>query len=350
MGDKSCGNPVRYLASAPVRVDFAGGWTDVPVFAERHGGVVVNAAVQLRVQVEVTPGGGRISLHATDIQERVLIFSPADIRYDGKLDLHKAALNMLPVTGGVEILSSSQVPAGSGLGASGALDVALVAALTMARMERIDVEDIAELGYMLEHHELGLLGGRQDQYAAALGGVSELTFKDGRPIVRRLELPPETLLDLERHLVIVYTGRSHFSSLTHEHVWDRYKSGDQEVLQALQAIREAAGAAAGAIEQQDWEALAEAVNANWHAQRSLHPTIATEGLIAIESVMRDAGALGVKATGAGAGGCLVAIVPPGRRSAVIAAAVRQGGRVLESKLDTDGCRTWTEERGPDSVE
>ena len=110
---------MSFHARAPVRVDFAGGWTDVADFAEVHGGAVVNAAIGLYVNVECLPGGGMYRFHAEDVGERVFLRSPTDIVYDGKLDLHKAALNMMPVMGGVEIITSSDVPTGSGLGASG---------------------------------------------------------------------------------------------------------------------------------------------------------------------------------------------------------------------------------------
>jgi D-glycero-alpha-D-manno-heptose-7-phosphate kinase len=125
---------------APLRVDFAGGWTDVPVFADAEGGAVVNAAIGLHVHVDfLLPGKGaqsqRITLHAEDLKEHVTIQSSGAIAYDGQLDLHKAALNMLPVTGGIEVLSRSDAPSGSGLGASGALDVALLAGLARCREE-----------------------------------------------------------------------------------------------------------------------------------------------------------------------------------------------------------------------
>ena len=110
---------------APLRIDLAGGWTDVPTYADRCGGAVLNVAIDLHVHVDFLLGDRRIRLRAEDLDQRVTLESSREITYDGKLDLHKAALNMFPVTGGIEILSRSEAPNGSGLGASGALDVAL---------------------------------------------------------------------------------------------------------------------------------------------------------------------------------------------------------------------------------
>ena len=148
-------------ARAPVRVDFAGGWSDVPVFADQEDGVVTNAALNLYVHVECILGGGRIRLHAEDLEQHLTMGGPGELVYDGKLDLHKAALNMLPVTGGIEVLTRSDVPAGSGLGASGALDVALVTALARSRNEEYQPDELAEMGYQLEAVELRLEGGRR---------------------------------------------------------------------------------------------------------------------------------------------------------------------------------------------
>ncbi len=92
---------MSFHARAPVRIDFAGGWTDVPDFADTKGGAVANAAITLYTSVECILGGNCYRIHARDIGERVLIRTPADVSYDGKLDLHMAALNLLPVVGGV---------------------------------------------------------------------------------------------------------------------------------------------------------------------------------------------------------------------------------------------------------
>jgi D-glycero-alpha-D-manno-heptose-7-phosphate kinase len=323
-------------ARAPVRIDFAGGWTDVDTFAQESGGVVVNAAITLYAQADFLLGGNRIRLCAEDLHEHVSLSSPAQLVYDGRLDLHKAALNMLPVTGGIEILTRSDAPAGSGLGASGALDVTLVAGLLRCRRETYDREELAELGYQLETLELGLLGGRQDQYAAALGGFHELVFDRNTVESRRLPIDEGEARDLQQHLVLVYTGQSHFSSQTHERVWDAWSREDSGVRQALMAIRDLGKDAAAAIGKNDWRRLADIVGENWRQQQRLDATISTPQVESIEDAARAAGAWGVKATGAGAGGCLLIVCPPRRREAVADATVSAGGTVLEFSFDFHG--------------
>lgn len=338
--------PVRVLARAPVRVDLAGGWSDVPRFADSQGGVVANVALALPVQAEAIRGGGRIHLVAEDLGERVLLRAAAEIVYDGHLDLHKAAVNMLPVTGGIEVLTRASVPAGSGLGASGALDVALVAALARLREETYEPAELAELGFELEAVELGLEGGRQDQYAAALGGAHELVFSAGGVEVRPIALEPDQRAELEAMLVIAYTGQSHFSSHTHQRVWAAYDAGRPEVVDALHAIRDLGRAAAAALRRGAWTELGRVVNENWAHQQRLDATISTPGVRAIEDAARAAGGFAVKAAGAGAGGCLAILADAGTRDAVVRAVTAAGARVLDARVDLHGVRVWEGDAPP----
>lgn len=339
--------PVRARARAPVRVDFAGGWSDVPVFADAEGGAVTNAALDLHVHVDAIQGGQGIRLVSEDLGRRVMARRPSDLAYDGRLDLHKAAVNMLPVTGGLEVLTRSDVPAGSGLGASGALDVALVTALAHLRGESYGAAELAELGFHLEAVELRLDGGRQDQYAAALGGLHAMTFSANGVATRCIELDPRAVAELESTLVIAYTGQSHFSAQTHRRVWSAYAQGRRDTVDALRAIRDLGTAAAAALGAADWPGLARVVDENWVQQQRLDATISTPGVRTVEAAIRSAGAWGLKAAGAGAGGCLLALAPPVKRAEVVQAATAAGAVVLEARFDFTGVTVWDED-APDA--
>jgi len=321
---------------APLRIDFAGGWSDVPDFADTEGGTVVNAAIDVHVNVEFVHGGDRIRLCAEDLGERVSYESSAYIRYDGKLDLHKAALNLLPVTGGIEIISRSDAPPGSGLGGSGALDVALLAGLAHLRNETYDAVELAELGFMLESGELGLLGGKQDQYAAALGGFHRFDFENADVAVHRLSVSEDAARDLVRHTVLVYTGASHFSSQTHARVWESFHVSETRVVEAIRGIRDVARELGPVLQAGNWRELASLVDDNWRCQQLLDPTMYTPAIREMDAALRAAGCWGLKATGAGAGGCMVVFCPPDRRSRVVAAARAHGGRVLEFDYTFEG--------------
>lgn len=331
---------MRVSSRAPVRIDLAGGWSDVPEFAEQHGGRVVNAAIGLYAHVECVVGGGRIRLIAEDIDERASFASPAELTYDGRLDLHKAALNMFPVSGGVEVVSRSDVPAGSGLGASGALDVALVRALIAARGEEYGAPEVAEFAYLLEASELGLLGGRQDQYAAALGGLTAYTFAEGSPAIESLDLPDAMIRDLRQHLMIAYTGQTHFSSGTHARVWESFRTDDGTVSTAIARMRDLVDPVVDSLRNGDWRMLADCIHENWVQQQKLDETIATDRTDKVERVARGAGAWAVKATGAGAGGCVLIAGPPLAMADVASAVEAVGAHVLQWEFDLDGVSSW----------
>lgn len=340
---------VTIRARAPVRIDFAGGWSDVPEFADAETGAVVNAAITRYVHVEARSGGGSYRFIAEDLGERVFFKSPTDVTYDGKLDLHKAALNMLPVTGGVEVISRADVPAGSGLGASGSLDVALLLALARCRLEEYDPAELAEMGFLLETSELRLAGGRQDQLAAALGGFHHFTFGGGSPVTARaLAVSPDAAEDLARHTSVFYTGQSHFSSQTHNRVWTAFREDRDGVRDAIRAMRDLVAPMAEAFEAGRWEEVARGVDANWEHQQRLDATIATERTQAIETAVRAHGAWGMKETGAGAGGCLVVLGPADKRAAIREAAEEAGGRWLDWAFDFEGATTWDEKDDADS--
>src|SRR6059036_282335 len=163
--------PTAVHASAPVRLDFAGGWTDVAPFSAREGGVVVNGAIGLHVHVELKLGGTLLRFVAEDLGETLECANVGGLTGHGKLPLLMAALRMFPVLGGFTLTTRSDAPPGSGLGSSGALGVALVGALTRARQDATASrpQDVADQAWQVETIEARLPGGKQDQYAAALG-------------------------------------------------------------------------------------------------------------------------------------------------------------------------------------
>lgn len=310
-------------ASAPVRLDFAGGWTDVPPFSAREGGVVVNAAITLRVEAEFEPGREGLLLRSEDLNQAAVARSAADLAPNGVLDLHKAALRMFPPGPGT-LRTRSAVPKGSGLGSSGALDVALVAVLAELRGESVSPEELAAYGWELEVVEAGHAGGRQDQYAAALGGVHRLGFRDPVVAVERLAPDAEFMAELQRRLLICYTGQSRVSSDTISRVMGAYERGDAGVTGALREMVEIAERMAEALVSGDLLRVAELLSANWACQQRLDPGMQTPEMARLEAAMHSAGALGGKAAGAGAGGSMFFLMgddpAAGRRAAMSAGA------------------------------
>ncbi len=330
-------------ARAPLRIDLAGGWTDVGPYSAAAGGAVVNVAVDLHAHVQVRPRRGGVSLHALDLGAAITARRTDELRPDGEFGLLKAAARRYGPAGGFEVLTSSEAPAGSGLGGSGAMGVALVAAFAALRQEHPLAAEIAQRAFELEATDVGILGGRQDQYAAALGGCLWLEF--GAPAVSatRLALAADVRHELERHLVLCYTGVSRSSADMHAQVWERYRAEDTATVRALDGLRACAFAMRDALTAGDLPAVGEVLSRNWAHQRTLGAGMETERMRALQRVATSAGAAGAKACGAGAGGSMVFLARAGKAFAVAEALRLAGATVLRSGFAESGVVAWTAE-------
>lgn len=325
-----------YRAAAPARLDFAGGWTDVPPFSAREGGVVVAAAVQLYAHAEVQPGGSGYRLVSEDLHARLEVDQLDGLEADGHLTLLRAGLRMLPV-GPCTLTTHSDTPPGAGLGSSGALDVAIVAALSEARSERLAPRAVADVACRLETVEAKIPGGRQDQYAAALGGVLRLGFRDPEVTVEQIELDPALLAELERRIVLCYTGASRFSGATIGRVMRAYERGEPGIAGALHGLREVAEHLGEALRAGDLARLGALLTENWRHQQALDPGMCTPEMARLDQAMRQAGVLGGKAAGSGAGGSMFFLGPDDPRPAV-AAARALGMQLLPVRWAMEGVR------------
>lgn len=280
-----------------MRVDLAGGWSDIPPFARREGGAVLNVAITQYVTGEVLQGS------ATE---------PESVRISYGLDL----------------------PAGSGLGSSAALSVGWLA-LVHAHMGRpLDrsalAQEACQLGALL-----GILGGKQDEYAAALGGVNLMRFGDD-VAVEALPLAPETREGLEERLVVCYSGQARLSGDIHDRVWGAYERGDTAVAATLRELRDTALGMRETLLAGDFAATADLLSRNWAMQKRLHPSVTNPTVDTLFDVAREAGASGGKACGAGGGGCLVFLAEPERVRPVGAALHAAGARLVDARIDWDG--------------
>ena len=325
-----------YRAAAPVRLDFAGGWTDVPPFSAREGGVVVSAAIGLYAHAEVRPGGVGMHLVAEDLGASLDLPDETALARPSQLGLLQAGLRLLPV-GACVLTTRSEAPPGSGLGSSGALDVALVAALSAARGETRDACEVAQLACRLERVEAGIPGGSQDQFTAAFGGVLRMEFRDPDVMVEPLALDPALLAELGRRILLVYTGASHFSGTTISRVMAAYEGGDRAVTTALHGMRDVAEQIVEALRGGDLARIGALLDRNWRHQQTLDPGMCTPLMARIGQAMREAGALGGKAAGSGAGGSMF-FLGPDDIAAAVAAARALGGIVLPVRWAADGVR------------
>jgi len=288
--------PGEIRVRVPARIDFAGGWTDVSYFAEREGGLVLNAAIDHYVEGRAQWNADRFHLEYT-------------------LDL----------------------PPGTHLGTSSAVDVAWLALTNGIIGKQQSAEELAEAAYHLEKL-LGIEGGKQDSYAAALGGVNVLRFSlEAAPaMVERLAVPDRTLRALEERCVLCYLGLEEASDHVHTLVWERYRQGDSVIATALRALRDSVIPARDALLSGDLPELARHMTFNRDTVRTMHEAAVTPRMDALFRTGEEAGAIGSKACGGGGGGCLLFVAAEGGTEALAQALLRQGARIIPFRFDRPG--------------
>jgi D-glycero-alpha-D-manno-heptose-7-phosphate kinase len=305
----------QITARAPVRIDFGGGWTDVPPYPEEQGGFVTSVAIALHVTATLTAG-----LSSTSVEDDSAMAA--------------AAQSIFPAVGGRLVLHSD-VPVGSGLGGSSAASVGALAVMHAAAGTPIAGAALAERSRRFEVEQLQIAGGWQDHYSVAIGGVLAMRFGRGNDITP-LPLRPGALQQLERSLLLYYTGASRLSAITITGVREAYRRRDPATCAALDAMRRLAEAMVAPLESGDARTLGGLVGEHWLHQKALHPAITTPILDEMIGAALRHGAYGAKALGASGGGCLIVLAPP-EQHATLRTALDPLGQRMPVRLDTDGC-------------
>lgn len=319
--------PERIAARAWCRVDLAGGTLDIwPLGLLHEGARTVNLAVDVAVRVELTKRRAGFRLEQAGEVVEAASAQELALRPDSALiGLIMAELDLPPATAVLE----SDSPRGGGLGASSALAVALIAAgEALCGRRASTAEARAALARDLEARLMGLPTGRQDHYAALLGGALEILHRPGGESVRALEVDLEALA---ASLVVAYSGQSHFSAATNWQIIRRRLEGELESVEAFSGISEVAARLPEALEGGDLERVGELVGREWSFRRRLAKGVSTAAIERLLRAALDQGAWGGKACGAGGGGCVVVLCPPERRRQVSAALREAGAQVLAAR-------------------
>jgi len=307
------------VARAPTRIDFGGGWTDVPPYPAREGGAVCNLAIARYATATVTVAPA---------------LSDPSPSLTGSDRLVRAALRRSPVHG-VHATVSNDFPVGAGLGGSSAAGVALAGALAELANVPLTRHALASQSRATEVDELQVPGGFQDHFAAAYGGALYLQLADDTIDVEQIALSDDTTAALARRCILVYTGESRISGHTITSVRNGFLVGERRIVDALARMRSLASDMAAALRSGDVATLGHLVGEHWVHQRGLHPDIPTERIDAIITAAARVGALGAKALGASGGGCVVAIAEDGREDELALALAPLGERITFA-VDTTG--------------
>ena len=322
-------------ASAPARVDLAGGTLDLwPLHVLHPGSVTVNVAIGMYASCRVRRGVPRFRVFAADGSFEHTSSDAAGLLGDPKSALVGSLLEALRIVEPLEVELSTEVPFGSGLGGSSALTVCLLGALEgisprdLSRVDRVDlVRDV-------ETRVLGKPAGVQDYYPPLGGGLHTIRFDAGQTVASRRPVDPS---DWERHLTLYDTGAAHSSGMNNWEILRGRLEGDHRIAAHLDGVRDAAEAMARAAADRDFAAMGRALADEWEARRRLAPVVATPLIDRAIAAARAAGAWGGKACGAGGGGFVVVLSPQEATSAVRAALSGLGeGRVVPAMVVSRG--------------
>ncbi len=320
-------------ASAPARVDIAGGTLDIwPLYLWHTGSRTVNAAITLRATTRVTATGGPIEILSTDTGATATAADVDSIQHHDHTRLVVQILRALKVQSGLRIETTSRVPAGSGLGGSSALAVTIAAAVAGFLGRTISSSELRHLVRDAEAQVIRVPTGIQDYEAAIHGGVLEVSLDPGEIRTGRLIEDPAFVED---RILLVDAGLTRFSGLNN---WEMFKAqvdGVGDIRRLFGEIVQAANEARAAILEADEARLIGAVAREWEARRCLATGVTTAEVDRIVEAARGHGGAG-KVCGAGGGGIVLAVVPERARAALVGTLAAAGFRVLEAKVDRVG--------------
>jgi D-glycero-alpha-D-manno-heptose-7-phosphate kinase len=327
------------IARAPVRISFAGGGTDLEAYYAEHGGMVVSATIDKYFYVFLTPNqGGSLQLTSSDYRAFYRHANGDLLLWDGDLRLPKAILHEFGIEGGLSIFLASEVPPGTGLGSSSTVAVALVKALSTYAGRPMSRQEIAELACHIEIDKLGEPIGRQDQYAAAFGGINAIYFEGAGTQVERLEISVPGRRALEQSLLLFFTGSSRHASQILREQSGALRRREHTCLESLHFMKAAASECRRRLLAADIEGLGDLLHQCWSEKKKLARGISNPQIDHWYEVALRYGALGGKVTGAGGGGFLLLVCPLGCQAVLTEALEREGLYRMDFHLEDAGAK------------
>lgn len=328
-------------ARAPLRISFGGGGTDVPPFVTTRGGCVLNATIARYAHVTLIPGGDTIRLRSLDLDEDITYtFDDAPPTFG--MDLARGVVAVLRdrLPSGFTLFTHTDCPPGSGLGASSTMVVALLGAFDCWLRLGLGPYEIAALAHRIERHDLGIKGGRQDQYAAAFGGFNFTEFTSEDTLVNPLRMPEAWVAELEYALVLAYTGRSRLSASIIAEQMENVEAGREDPILAMERQRELAYEMKRLLLHGNFRGFGQTLDEAWQVKKRMAGAITTPHIDALYEAARGAGALGGKIAGAGGGGFMFFFTDFDRRHAVELALAQQGAEVVPFTFTDRGVHSW----------
>lgn len=335
-------------ARAPLRLGLAGGGTDVSPYCDVHGGAVLNAAISWYAYATISPAPeGKVIFRASDLNEEVILDADLSMPLDGKLALHRGVWSrMMRDYNGARPLSmtlttAADVPAGSGLGSSSTIVVAMIEAFREYMSLPLGEYDVARLAFEIEREDLGLKGGKQDQYAATFGGFNFMEFTGSdHVIVNPLRVRDSITAELEAALVLYFTGVSRESAAIIEDQSNMIVDKKEDSIEAMHALKQDAIAMKERLLRGDVQGVANIMGRSWQTKKRTSTRISNDMIDRVYDLALENGAYAGKVSGAGGGGFMMFLADPTLRPNLLRVLAKEEGRVMTCHFTRSGSSAW----------
>jgi len=337
-----------YRSKAPLRIGLAGGGTDVSPYSDLYGGAILNATLSLYANATIEPlEENVIILEAIDRNEMERYDWDSSLPIDGKLNLLKGVYNRIQKDYGIKqsgfhLSTYVDAPAGSGLGTSSTLVVAIIGAFTEMLRLPLGEYDMAHYAFEIERKDLNLAGGRQDQYAATFGGVNFMEFyADDKVIVNPLRVNQQHLFELENNLLLYYTATNRESAEIIKKQSKNVTDKKEKSIEAMHQLKHQAQMMKEALLKGRMNEIGEILDFGFQQKRQMAEGISNPMMEDIYEAAKKAGATGGKISGAGGGGFMIFYCPANTKYKVIKSLENFGGRHRNYQFTEHGLKTWT---------
>ena len=334
-------------SKAPLRLGLAGGGTDVSPYSDLYGGAILNATINMFAYTTLEPtDDGKMVFESPDRKLREEYDSSEEIDTEGFFVLHKGVYNHIvrqfthkPLS--FRIASFVDVPPGSGLGTSSTLVVSILGAFVEWLKLPLGEYDIARLAYEIERVDLGMSGGKQDQYAATFGGFNFMEFNKENVIVNPLRIRNRYADELAHNLVLYYTDTSHVSAEIIEEQQRNVRAKNSHSIEAMHKLKEQAIQMKEVLLRGHIDQIGEILDFGWRYKKQMASSITNPRIDGIYNAAKEAGASGGKISGAGGGGFMFFYCPGVSRYSVVEALQQFGGKAKRYEFVNEGLKTWS---------
>src|SRR5579863_2196837 len=325
------------IARAPMRISLGGVGIDLEAYYAKYGGLVISTAInKYFYTIMTTDESDDLQVISADYRSLFRHTPYNDLFWNGDLALPKAILHHFGIRRGINLFVASEVPPGTGLGSSSAAAVTLVRAISTLVEQPMTKQQVAELASYIEISKMGMPIGKQDQYAAAFGGLNKITFNGDGVTVEPLKISPDVRQTLEKRLMLFFTCSSRESTSILKHQRKSTQDQDESVLKALHNIKQVAVDVQACLEKGDLDEFARLLHYAWQEKRHLAPGLSTSFIDECYSLALEHGASAGKITGAGGGGFLLLYCHEESQEAVTKALEERGLKRMNFRFDHQG--------------